>query len=158
MSTYLCLPTFVYLPMSTFLYLPTYIYLPISTYLYLPTYIYLPISTYLYLLTYLCLPTYIYLPTYVYLPSYIYLPTYVYLPLPVPLNLYIIAADPGAGIGLVACSTAFESLPVKQGHHLYSYTSPYGRCSLEDVKRLFTPRRAMYSVSDRLSALPIVVS
>ena len=71
-STYLCLPTYVYPPLSTYLCLPSYIYLPISTFLYLPTYIYLPISTYLYL------PTYIYLP----ISTCLSLTTYIYLPLP----------------------------------------------------------------------------
>ena len=52
--------------------------------------IYLPTYQSTYLLTYL--PTYIYL---------IYFPTYVYLSLSVPLNLYVIAADSGDGIGLV---------------------------------------------------------
>ena len=69
---------------------------------YVPTYLctYLPIPTYINAPTYLCLLTKTYQPisTYHHLPTY--LPTY--LPLPIPKYQYIIAADPGASIGLVS--------------------------------------------------------
>ena len=39
--------------------------------------------------------------TYQHIPTYVNLPSSVYLSLPLPKYQYIIAADPGAGIGLV---------------------------------------------------------
>ena len=51
--------------------------------------------------TYLCLPTYINIPTYVLIPTYVNLPSSICLPLPVPKYHYIIAANPGAVIGLL---------------------------------------------------------
>ena len=59
-------------------------------------------STYLHQLTYLPMSTYQHIPTHVNLPSSIYLP------LPIPTYQYIIAADPGAGIGLVSIGTLFK--------------------------------------------------
>ena len=65
---------------------PNNTFLPISTY---RTYGYLSVSLYLRQRTYLCLLN-------IYLP----MTTSTYLPLPIIIYLYIIAADPGASIGL----------------------------------------------------------
>ena len=91
--------TYVYLPMCTsFVYLPMSTYLPYSTYL--PTY--LPYSTYLSSSTYPCLPN-------------ICLPMSTYLHTPIPIYLYIIAADPWFSIGLAQDL----KLPTKQNLMLH---------------------------------------
>ena len=91
MSTYL--HQHAYLPISRYLLtcdnLPTYVNLPTPTNLHQHTY--LPISTHL--LTCLLTNTYQHMSTYHHLPTY--------LPVPFPKYQCIIAADPGAGIGLV---------------------------------------------------------
>ena len=71
--------------------------------------LYTNLSTYLPLPT--CQPTYPYQPTSTYLPNYLFsyqhiathvnLPSSTYIPVPIPKYQYIIAADPGAGIGFV---------------------------------------------------------
>ena len=130
MFNYLCLASanyqfiyhsiiYVYLPiLPTNLHLPTYPpYQPTPTYLSsLATYTYIPMSSYIKTPTHLGQPTYInIIPTYDYLLTYVnqptptnlhqhtYLPvsTYQHLPSSTYLPLYIIAADPGASIGLV---------------------------------------------------------
>ena len=98
----------------------TYLGPPTSTYLH--QHIYLPISnilTYLWQPTNLCQPTYHYQPTSTYLPTYVFLPTHVnlpsstYLPVPIPKYQFIIAADPGAGIGLVLIWTTLLYLQME---------------------------------------------
>ena len=71
------------------------------TYFNLLTYIYLYMSIYLPSSTYLRITTYVNRPTYIYLPTNVNLPSSIYLSLPIPKYEYLIAADPGAGIGLV---------------------------------------------------------
>ena len=39
--------------------------------------------------------------SYQHIPTHVFLPLSTYLPVPIPKNQYEIAADPGAGIGLV---------------------------------------------------------
>ena len=63
----------------------------------MPTYLsqtYLPLTTYLYLL----------MSSYQHIPTHVNLPLSAYLPVPIPKYQYIIAANPGAGIGLVSIS------------------------------------------------------
>ena len=102
-----CLLSYLY--MSAFLPIPTYpclpSYLSLPTHVYLPTFPYLPMSTFLPFPSYPSLPTHVYLPSYPCLPTYISLPSNqmsTYLPILIHLHLYIIATDPGGGIGLVS--------------------------------------------------------
>ena len=73
--------------------------------------------------TNLCQSTYPYQPTSTYAPTNINTPTYVnlpsssYLPVPIPKYQYIIAADPGAGIGLVVVWFLFDPCPINSHHH-----------------------------------------
>ena len=88
MSSYLGLltnlPTYVYLPMSTYLCLPSFIYHFIYLSFYIPTLSHLHFPTYTYPLTptYLCIPTYAYLS----MSTYINIPTYAYPPRPTYLH------------------------------------------------------------------------
>ena len=109
LSHYCLWPTYLSTLLSVHVGLPTYPYLPMSTFL--PTHVYLPTCPYLPMSTFLPFPSYPSLPTHVYLPSYPCLPTYIslpsnqmstYLPILIHLHLYIIATDPGGGIGLVS--------------------------------------------------------
>ena len=91
---------------SLFLIIPTYIsqmyrYLHISTNLFLHVYYYLTRMTYLSISSSILVTTYLYLQDFKSLPTYISRPTSTYPYLFAHLYLYIIAADPGAGIGLV---------------------------------------------------------
>ena len=99
MSTYLFQPTDLSLPTYLSPYLPLPTYLHISRYLCISTYVYL--CMYLHQHTYHHLPTDFFMSTYQHIPTYINLPSSTYLPLPIPKYHYIIAANPGASIGLV---------------------------------------------------------
>ena len=86
--------------MSTYQSLPTYLCLP--AYLFMSTY--LPMTTYQSTSTHLPMSIYQYIPTHVNLPSSTDLPQ------PIVKYQYIIAADPGAGTGLV--TVAWQQCPV----------------------------------------------
>ena len=101
--------------MSTYLhtYLPLTTYQPMSTYLPLPTYINIP--TYLYQHTYLPISSFQHIPTHVNLPSS------TYLPVPIPKYQYIIAADPGAGIGLVSIENISQKIEFLSDRTFWTY-------------------------------------
>ena len=69
--------------------------------------------------TYLPLHTLLPMSTYQHIPAYVNIPSSTYLPLPIPKYRYIIAADPGTGIGLVV----FLRLFVWSMHYQLSPTS-----------------------------------
>ena len=100
------LPTYLY----QYTYLPTY--LPMTTHQ--PIYPYQLTSTYL--STYIDTPTHLFLLTNTYqpIPTHVNLPSSTYLPLPIPKYQYRIAADPGAGIGLIySYKTGYFSINIK---------------------------------------------
>ena len=85
--------------MSTYLYQHTY--LSLTTNQHIPTYVNQPTPTNLHQHTYPPISTHTYLSSYQHIPTHVNLPSFTYLPVPIPKYQYIIAADPGAGIGLV---------------------------------------------------------
>ena len=102
---------------------------------YLPTSTYLPIS--IYLPTILHQHTYLPMYTSQNIPTHVNLPSSTYLPLPIPKYQYIIAADSGAGIGLV-----FNINLIR--HSLILLTEPFPRPS--DIRGNVSNRIALVEV------------
>ena len=102
---------------------------------YLPTSTYLPIS--IYLPTILHQHTYLPMYTSQNITTHVNLPSSTYLPLPIPKYQYIIAADSGAGIGLV-----FNINLIR--HSLILLTEPFPRPS--DIRGNVSNRIALVEV------------